>query len=99
MSDFETNISSEFVDNKSIWSNVDNPRSIEITDALDGLDKDQIKLLECAREMLITSDYAFKDNVSGVKDTDGYRSKNTLARESFLKLFQDWACIWLYQIS
>lgn len=50
--------------------------SPSIAGILEDIGKDQQKLLWYAKELALTSDYAFKDYVSWEKNTDGSRDRN-----------------------
>ncbi len=70
------------------WLQKDNELSLSIADALDNIDKDQQELLWYAKELALTSYYAFKDCVSWEKNTDGFRDRNKKAKDNFLRLFE-----------
>lgn len=50
--------------------------SRSIAGILEDIGEDQQKLLWYAKELALTSDYAFKDYVSWEKNTDGSRDRN-----------------------
>lgn len=53
------------------------------------IDNQQKKLLEYAKELCTTSDYAFKDFVSGGNNTDNFMQRNNEAKNNFEKLFKE----------
>ena len=53
------------------------------------IDDQQKELLKYAKELCVTSDYAYKDFISGKNNTDNFEQRNMQAKDNFEKLFKE----------